>query len=184
MKKAYKTMTDEELYRAMADDNAYGRHCFDEIYLRHSSKVYTYCKKVLGDSDLADDLFQETFIKFFNSSKSGREMTNVGAFIFKIARNLCLNEKQRKHHTFVPLDELNMPYYDDLSDSKEREQFLQTALDALPRKYREMLILKEYLGLTYNEIADMLETTMATVRIRIYRAKTKLRELLVPYLEQ
>ncbi len=159
------------------------RQAFEEIYSRYSTKIFTYCNRILFDKELAEDVFQETFLRFYETAEKNREMSNVSAFLFKIARNLCINEKQRKHHSFITFEELIYPTKDQNFERKEKEELMQMALDALPKKFREVLVLKEYLGFSYKEISEILETTLPSVRIRIYRAKQRIREILTPYLE-
>ena len=182
-KRKIKNLSDEELYNLFYEDKSRAKLAFEELYNRYSTKIYTYCNRILFDSELAEDVFQETFMKFFESANKDRDMTNVSAFLFKIARNLCINEKQRKHHSFLTFEELIYPVQEKSYESQEKKELLETALDALPKKYREVLVLKEFLGLSYKEIAEVLETTLPSVRIRIYRAKQKIRELLAPYID-
>lgn len=163
---------------------AESKKAFDELYRRHSTNVYTYCRKVLNNDPMSEDVFQETFTRFFEGAKQDREMTNVIGYLLKIARNLCLNEKSKKYNDKVSLDDLQLPHYDVSYGNIQLNEILQTALDALPKKYREVIVLREYLDMSYNEIAKTLGTTMPIVRIRIYRAKGKIRELLAPYFEE
>lgn len=182
MKNDLKKLTDEELYSRFYGKKSVARAAFDEIYRRYSSKIYTYCSRIIGDSELAEDVFQEAFLKFYESSNVQRDMTNVSAYLFRIARNLCINEKQRKHHSFISLEDVSFSLADKSVDKTERAELVNTALEALPKMYREVLVLKEFLGFSYSEIADILETTLPSVRIRIYRAKQKIKELLTPYI--
>ena len=133
---------------------------------------------------MAEDVFQETFTRFYESAKKDREMTNVSGYLLKIARNLCLNEKAKKYNDKVSLDDLQLPHYDATYGDKQLNELLQIALDAIPKKYREVIVLREFLDMSYKEIAEALDTTMPIVRIRIYRAKGKIRELLTPYFEE
>ncbi len=181
--KKLKYMADEELYDLFYAEKAMARKAFDELYSRYSSKIYVYCRKVLNNDELAQDIFQETFTRFYESANVKRNMTNVGGYLIRIARNLCINEKIRKYNDKIPLDDLQLPVYDRTFEKQQVAELLQTGLDALPEKYREVLVLKEFLDLSYKEIADVLKTTLPVVRIRIYRAKNKLREILTPYLE-
>lgn len=179
-----KHKTDEELYYLLYEDKQTAKRAFDEIYSRYSAKVYTYCRKVLNNAPAADDIFQDTFEKFLESTNVDRNMTNVAGFLIKIARNLCLNEKDKKYNEMLAIEDFQLPIYDKSFEKKEMNEILNIALDALPEKYREVLILKEFLDFSYQEIADALGSTLPVVRIRIYRAKTKLREILAPYFEE
>lgn len=175
-------ISDEELYGMLSSDRNEARKGFDELYKRYSSKVFTYCKKVMGDTELAEDIFQETFTKFFESASKTKIMTNVSGYLIKIARNLCLNEKSRRQNKTVPIDERDFKYYENTLENKEMSRILDEALKQLPDQYREVLILKEFMDLSYNEIAAVLDTTLPVIRIRIYRAKNKLREIMYPYI--
>lgn len=177
-----KNMSDEEVYDCLCGNKDLAAKAFDELYSRYATKIYTYCSRILLDPELADDVFQETFLRFYESADSKREMTNLGAFLFKIARNLCINEKQRKHHSFLSFEELIYPVRDKGYEKKERVDLLEMALEMLPKRYREVLVLKEFLGMTYKEISDVLGMTLPSVRIKIYRAKQKIREILSPYM--
>ncbi len=184
MGKNYKNISDAELYYMLKGSKQESKKAFDELYRRHSTNVYTYCRKVLNNDPMAEDIFQETFTRFFEGAKQDREMTNVSGYLIKIARNLCLNEKSKKYNDKVSLDDLHLPHYDVSYGNKQLNELLQTALDALPKKYREVIVLREYLDMSYNDIAKALDTTMPIVRIRLYRAKGKIRELLAPYFEE
>lgn len=179
-----KNTPDEELYNRLRQQNKVAKPAFDELYRRYSTNIYTYCKKVLNNQPMAEDIFQETFTRFYESAQQKRKMTNVSGYLIKIARNLCLNEKARKYNDNVPLENLQMPHFDNSYGDKQLNELLQTAIDALPKKYREVIVLKEFMDMSYKEIAQALDSTLPIVRIRIYRAKNKLREILAPYLEE
>jgi RNA polymerase sigma-70 factor, ECF subfamily len=183
MKRAFKSYSDEELYYLLLKDKKTAAEAFDELYSRLSTKLFTYCKRVMLDDALAEDIFQETFLKFYESTNAERNMTNVSAFIFRIARNLCINEKQKKYHSFVELEETSAITDGDSYEAREKSVIVENALASLPDKFREVLVLKEYLGFSYQEIADLMNITLPSVRIQIYRAKQKMRELLQPYME-
>lgn len=179
-----KMLSDEQLYDFLSGNKKSAKMAFDELYNRFSTKIFTYCNRILFDRELAEDVFQETFLRFLESAKKERDMTNVSAFIFRIARNLCINEKARKHHGFLSFEELIYPVSDQSYETKERVDLLETALQTLPQKYREVIVLKEFLGMSYQDIAEVLDSTLPSIRIRIYRAKQKLRDLLAPYIEE
>jgi RNA polymerase sigma-70 factor (ECF subfamily) len=183
MNKKLKNMTDEQLFALIKGNKKTARDAFEELYDRYSAKLFTYCLKALGNEELAQDIFQEVFVKIFESTKEDREMTNFAGFIIRITRNLCINEKRRKVHSMVPLEEFHMPAYEQTGDRREMNDLLDMALEALPDEYREVIILKEFLDLSYKEIAEILGENLPVVRIRIYRAKNKIRDILSPYLE-
>lgn len=155
---------------------------FAELYARHSSRVWLYCLKIMGDQESANDMFQGTFLRFLQASEVDREMTNVPGFLLRIARNLCLNAKQKMRPISVPFDELEVASEDQSLESKELTRLVSTALDLLPEEYREAFVLQVYNGLSYKEIGDVIDQPVSTVRNRVVRAKKKIREILAPYL--
>lgn len=180
----YKDISDSELYYMLKGSKLDSKKAFEELYRRYSTNIYTYCRKILNNDPMAEDVFQETFTRFYESAKKDREMTNVSGYLLKIARNLCLNEKSKKYNDKVSLDDLQLPQYDTTYGDKQLNELLQIALDAIPKKYREVIVLREFMGMSYKDIAEALDTTMPVVRIRIYRAKGKIRELLAPYFDE
>lgn len=178
-----KQYSDQQLYALLHEAGALSRAAFDEIYQRHSVRTFTYCRRILGDVTLAEDMFQETFVRFFESSKTEREMTNMPAYILRIARNLCLGEKKKQQRQMVSFEEFRFASHDVSYDSTELVKLVETALETLKEEYREAYVLKEFIGMSYNEISEVTGATLAIVRIRIYRAKTQIREILAPYIE-
>ena len=175
-------MSDIELYAALKLEKPSSEKAFAELYARYSPRIFAYCRRILGDYDRAQDAFQETFVKFFNSAQQEREMSNVPAYLLRIARNLCLN-MQRSNKGHISLEEYHMPSSFDMSHEKiELLSLITQAMETLPLDYKEAFILREYEGLSYQEIADMTESSLSTVKIRIYRAKQKIREILAPYI--
>ncbi len=173
--------SDDELFRRLRGDPTTARAAFDEIYTRYSPAVYRYALRVLGNQQLAEDLLHETFMLLHRSAARERTMTNLEAFIIRIARNLCLNVKKSAAYATVALEDIEIPARDVGYERKELERLMATALEALPDDYREALVLREYNGLSYDDIARVVGASVATVRIRIFRAKRKLRQILSPY---
>jgi RNA polymerase sigma-70 factor, ECF subfamily len=178
--------SDEELYAMLRSGGDPMRTAFAELYSRHAARIYTYCRKMLGIHAQAEDAFQETFARFYDALQSDRErtVTNIGAFLLRIARNYCLNERKSKSNGTVQFQEFHLPPYIDRGyETTELMQLVETAMEMLPVEYREALLLKEHLGLSYNDIAGITGTNLPVVRTRIYRAKCRLRDILNPYLE-
>ncbi|MEY3313681.1 MAG: RNA polymerase sigma factor [Ignavibacteria bacterium] len=173
--------SDIELYAMLRMGKPISEKAFAELYARHSPRIFAYCRRILGDYDKAQDAFQDTFVKFFNSAQQEREMSNVPAYLLRIARNLCLN-MQRGQKGHVSLEEYHLPLHSDMShDKKELLDLITKAMEQLPTDYKEAFVLREYEGLSYQEIAELTESSLSTVKIRIFRAKQKIREILAPY---
>lgn len=181
------TYSDIELFAFLRNGDGRERRlseaAFKELYNRLSPRIYAYCRRVLTDPELAQDVFQETFIRFYNSAQQEREMTNVAAFLLRIARNLCLNAKRDNQHHHISFEEYHHAHHDPSHENSELLKLITSALDHLPHDYREVFVLREYDGLSYAEIGNVVGITEATAKIRSFRAKQKIREILAPYLE-
>jgi len=175
--------SDTELYAMLRSGNPLREQAFGELYTRYSSKVYLYCNKIVGKSGGADDAFQQTFLRFLHSAQKERIMTNVPAFLLRIARNLCLNQRKRAGQHTVPLEDFHLPVEDTSLEARELARLVAMALELLPEDQREAFILQTYNGLSYKEIGEVIEAPVTTVRNRVVRAKRRIREILSPYLE-
>jgi RNA polymerase sigma-70 factor (ECF subfamily) len=155
---------------------------FSEIYDRFSPKVYSYCMRVLGKKEVAEDIFQEVFIKFYQNVNPEHENLQVLRFLITIARNQCLNYKKRQRIN-LPIDEFEF-LVDNSSSHEEGEllELIKLGLDLLDMDYKEPLILRVYNEMGYDEIAQILEISESNARIRVYRAKEKLKDILSPYI--
>ena len=183
MQRLFSTYSDTDLYYALAEEGAQREAAFAELYTRYSSRIFLYCRRVLGDTPQAEDVFQETFLRFLNSVDVNRKMTNVPAYLLRIARNLCLNAKRSKKHNIVAFEDFNYPVHNNAYEREELTQLVATALDLLSEEYREAFVLQAYNGLSYAEIAEVVGVPLTTVRNRVVRAKKKIQQILTPYLE-
>jgi RNA polymerase sigma-70 factor, ECF subfamily len=175
--------SDSDLFAQLRDERTVSEKAFAELYARYSGRVYSFCLRFLGDPDEAKDVYQDTFIRFYQSAREQREMSNGPGFLLTIARNLCLNAKRDRKPT-VTVEDVEAAIATPGPEQREFMQLLSTALEMLPDDFREVFILREYDGLTYAEIAEILQVSLATVKVRIFRAKQRLRIILSPYLEE
>lgn len=175
--------TDAELFARLHDEHAVSERAFAELYARYGGRVYSFCLRFLGDADEAKDVYQETFIRFYQSAQHGREMTNVPGFLLTIARNLCLNAKRDRKPT-VTVEAVEAALAVPGPEQREFTQLVTMALEMLPDEYREVFVLREYEGLTYAEIAEIIQASLPTVKVRIFRAKQRLRQILTPFLAE
>lgn len=180
----FENIEDKELYDMLCGDKKNARSAFDELYQRHSQRIFTYCKKFLYNQTLAEDIFQEVFTKLYISSQNKVIITNVGGFLLTCARNLCYNELNRKKESRATDANLEFGYYDNAYENKDLSDVINLAIDSLPEHYRDVIILKENLDLSYAEIAKIKDQPLSTVRVNIFRAKEKLRDILSPYLNE
>jgi len=175
--------SDSELFSMLKSDKQTAEQAFAELYKRHSARVYAYCVRFLGNKIEAEDVFQETFTKFFQIAKQDKDMTNLSAYLLRIAHNSCLNFKRKVLESVAYEDHMSINS-DIPIESNELLELVKSALETLPDEYKEVFILREYNGLAYKDIADVIGESIANTKIRIYRAKQKLRKILQPYIEE
>ncbi|MDP4241951.1 MAG: RNA polymerase sigma factor [Bacteroidota bacterium] len=193
--------SDEALFkRYQAGDEA----AFLMLYERYKTSIFAYCARVLMSEgisrDVAEDTFQDVFLRLaqYRQTFTGGEFK---AWIFTVTRHSCLTAKklafrQRASTEYVGNSEnfdddasvevrLAFSHNDDPLERMSRAEqatLLQQAIARLPEEFREALIMSEYDGLTYDEIGRITGTSLSTIRIRIYRAKSRLRKMLLPIL--
>lgn len=175
-------IADLDLYVQLSLEESVAQAALSALYRRYSQRIYTYCRKIIGDNQIAEDLLQETFIKLYDSGKQSRLIENFPAYLMTIARNLCLSYRARNRKAYVPVEDFHLTARDVPYEHKELLQLIQTSLELLPEDYREAFVLREYNGLTYNEISEVIGESLDVVKVRIFRAKKKLRDILAPYL--
>lgn len=178
--------TDEKLVSMLHKDKSIAEKAFQEIYNRYSTLVHAYCFRVFNDSQQAEDVFQETFLKFYENVNVNSKVTNVPGFLITIARNICLNLK-RDNPIMVSLDNIHFPFSVDNQTNYENKELLDLikyALELLDFEYREAFVLREYDGLPYTEIAEITGTTLTNAKSRVFRAKQKIKDILQPYLKE
>lgn len=148
---------------------------FGEIFCGHKDRVYNFALRMLGDRDAAGDITQEVFLRLYKAIDSNPAILNMQSWLFILTRNLCLN-KIRDTKKEVSLDTEMREALTDSGCDDSRIAMVRRALMCLETRYREILVLKEYQGLSYNEIGDVLGLTAPAVRSLLYKARISLRE--------
>jgi RNA polymerase sigma-70 factor (ECF subfamily) len=142
--------------------------------------------RVCGDAALADDLAQETFVRVWRKLHTYRPGHSFRAWICRIASNLTIDALRRQKPT-VDIEQVSLPNPgsapESLAMQDERALAVRSAIAALPEQVRITLVLREYEGLSYGEIAEALDIPMGTVKSRLGDARRRLREALAPLLE-
>ena len=171
------------------------RDLFSELVRRYQDRLYTQCLRQMGSAEVASELAQDIFIKIFQNIQRFRNDCAVSTWIFRIAVNHCINQKQRqyrrKHHAHEPLEGYNPENPRELAgnsnvlndiQSQEWRNHIDVAMAKLDAEQREILILRELQELSYDEISEILELPLGTVKSRMHRARTTLSKLLSPHI--
>jgi RNA polymerase sigma-70 factor, ECF subfamily len=182
----YLQLPDNELLTLLARP-AHQQGAFAALYDRYSQRVLIYCSRALGSED-GRDVFQETFVRFFNSTQSTASIDNIPALLLTIARNLCLNHKRNRKAT-ITLEEFDYHApavasahtHDAQLEQDDLLRLIELALEYLDFEYREAFVLRQYNNLSYEEIAHITGASIPTVTNRIWRAKERIKKILAPY---
>jgi len=175
--------SDVELYRMLRTDDRGRDAAFRELYARLSGNVYAYCRCLAWRRDESDDLFQESFTRLYESGLAGRDVTNVAGYVIKIARNLFLN-MQRDRKPTVTIEHDTLSIRDVPHERTEMLELIHMAMELLSDDYREAFFLREFADLPYEDIANIMNLTNVNVRIRVTRAREKIRTILQPYIAE
>jgi RNA polymerase sigma-70 factor (ECF subfamily) len=178
----YSKYKDADLVAALKDKKQ-AELAFAEIYTRHSNRIYSYCLRIMGTEEDAQDVFQEAFLRFFTISIDLKYTENLAAFLFRIARNACMNYKRTIRLT-EQIEDYKLQSNDRGYDQKEILQLIARAMELLDFDTREVFILRMYHGLSYAEIAEITGDTLLAAKNRAWRAKEKIKEILAPYLNE
>ena len=163
---------------------------FGQLVVRHQDRLYNTLVKVLGSTDDARDVAQEAFVHAFQKLHTFRGNSAFYSWLFRIAMNAAISEKRKTRRMTVSVDSVREQSGDEPVDShpesqpshaielSERQQMVQAALGELSQEFRTALVLKEMEGLKYEEIAEVVGCPVGTVRSRIHRARSEMREKL------
>lgn len=148
----------------------------NELYGRYAKDVYRYAYSILLHRQEAEDAMQEVFLRMGQTNEQFRGECDTKRYLFVITRNFCYNRRKEKSFSNKPADEfMTLPVY---HIHPEEKISLESAMLKLKPEQSELLYLKEYGGYSYQEMAGMTGQTIENVKIKLYRARQFLRELL------
>lgn len=179
--------TDEQLVAAFASGQ---NEAFDTLLRRHQQRVYTYILHIVKNKDLAEDIFQETFVKAIVTIKQGRYTENgkFSAWISRIAHNLIIDfYRQEKSENNISCDETETDLLnrrdlcdDNIEDVMIIEQIhddVKRIIKALPKNQRDVLIMRYYRNMSFKEIADATDVSINTALGRMRYAILNMRRI-------
>lgn len=180
-------LADDVLVKAYAaGDNL----AFDALLRRYKTRVFTYINNIVKNNDIADDIFQETFVKAITTIRNGRysEDGKFASWIMRIAHNLTIDHyRQEKSENTVTTDNeaydlLNTPEYSDLSIEevmidRQIHEDVRRIVDALPEAQREVLTMRFYRDMSFKEIAEATNVSINTALGRMRYALMNMRRI-------
>jgi RNA polymerase sigma-70 factor (ECF subfamily) len=182
-------MTDEELMTAFqgGDDAA-----FEQLYNRYTRPIFQYIYRRMGSAARSEELTQEVFLGLIRSRGSWRMEASFKTYLYRIAFNQCASEARRADFRVsdplerpdgTPIDlPADCPGPEKETNRREEAALVSQALEALDADQKEAILLREYQGLSYDEIAEVTGVAIGTVKSRIFRGKLELKRLLGPIL--
>lgn len=189
-------LKDEELVAKSRDGDI---DAFEELVHRYERKIYTIAYRLIGNRDDANDLAQEAFLKAFQGIKNFRGEASFQTWLCRITTNVCRDEIRKRCRK--PVDHLDdaiildegevtrqvatqEPGPEELFEQKELSEQIQKIINTLSPDFRLALVLRDIQGFSYEEISEQLDCSLGTVKSRISRARSYLKEKLLLEREQ
>ena len=188
MTRGQSTSNDAELLRLVDAGN---EEAFQILVDRYSGRIYTLVGGMLRDRAEIEDVVQDVFFKVYRKAGGFEGKSSFFTWLYRVALNTATdhlkkkrNEKARSVEDFAVLEVEadSSPPETGLSREELRQQ-LARAIGSLPAKYRDILVLREYEGCSYEEIAEVLSCSKGTVESRLFRARARLKDKLKPLLK-
>lgn len=169
---------------------------FERLILPYQNKIYALAYRYMNNEEDAYDMTQEAFIKAFRSLRSFKGDSSFGTWIYRVATNVCLDELRRRKRRIVALslDEPlavkdgetvekeiadMQPTQDIVIEQKEFSEYIQQLVDEMKPEHKNVIVLRDMMQMSYEEIAAILDTSIGTVKSRLSRARNILRKKLV-----
>ena len=161
---------------------------YGKIVGRYHGRLYNFIYRFEGDRETAEDIVQETFLRAFRKRDEYRAIANFSTWLFTIAGNLAKSELRRRKRwrmisaerdeetdTGMELpDESARP--DKVAESSIADVQIQNAINSLPNNYRQVILLRDVEGMSYQEISEIVDCPVGTVKSRVNRARLKLQQ--------
>lgn len=152
---------------------------FMNIVDAYQRPVYNLCYRMLGDSAEAEDAAQETFLRAYTKLDTYQQSRKFSSWLLSIASHYCIDRLRRRRFQMVSWDDLppwrwlpaTEPQPEEVTLSRERQAALRDLLAELPADYRAAIILRYWHDMSYDEIADTLDTTISAIKSRLFRAR-------------
>jgi RNA polymerase sigma-70 factor (ECF subfamily) len=164
-------------------------NALEQLIYACEKRVYNISYRFMGNEADAYDMAQESLIKIYKGISSFKGESSLSSWVYRLTVNTCMDGLRKRKHTPVSLEysmEMGVPFEDTLSEtpeeqvlSLERAEDVQKAINLLSEAYKAVIIMRDIDGYSYEEISELLEISVGTVKSRINRGREKLRELLL-----
>lgn len=185
-------VADEQLVKKSLEGDS---RAFEQLVVKYQNKIYALAYRYMGNEEDAYDMTQEAFIKAYRSLRSFKGKSSFSTWVYRVVTNVCLDELRRRKRRIIalPLDEPlatkdgdevekeimdPSPTADILYEQKELSQYIQNALNQMKPDHKATVILRDVMGFTYEEIAQILNCNVGTVKSRLSRARRELQKKL------
>ena len=162
---------------------------FRTLINRHKEKVRNLVYLTLSSPDMVDDISQEVFIIVYRKLKFFRFESQFSTWLYSVTINKCRDHlrKVKMRNLFSPIthdDEKDIPYNDEAKEDFDIQEIVRRSIAKLPEKFRVAIILRDFEGLSYQEIAEMLNSEVGTIKSRVFRGREALKKMLEPMREE
>ena len=181
-------LTDREILLRVAEDQGN----LDLLVKRYRIPLYNFVYRFVGDKETAEDIVQETFLRCLRHSHQYPAIEQVSTWLYTIAGNLAKTElRRRKRWNWIPIspsdDEQTIAFYEpaakdplpgEQTDGARVKSLVVNAIEGLPAEFRAAVLLRDLKGLSYEEIAKILNCPVGTVKSRVSRGRLRLQKTL------
>jgi len=186
--------TDETLIIEYYSGNT---EAFEEIFQRYKKRILNFSLRLLNNLADAEDVVGELFFILMKKKNSYSPKGKFSTWLYTIAYNRCIDKIRRRRKLVFPwyrkkendaYEEIEIadtaPLASENVEKKETAELVKKAIDTLPQKYKEVIIMREYQDLHYDEIAKILGWSASKVKVMIFRARKMLKKELLPILKE
>ncbi|HJM46510.1 MAG: sigma-70 family RNA polymerase sigma factor [Candidatus Marinimicrobia bacterium] len=182
--------SDEELIASFQNGN---EQAYNELVRRYRNRLMTFVFRFVGDMESSEDIVQDTMVKVFTHKHYYKEIAKFSTWIYTIAGNLAKTElRKRKRRKVTLLSQMNTDdrkyeipstelQSEDIVQGEYTERYIQKAILQLPLHFRTVVILRDIQELSYEEISNIVNVPLGTVKSRINRARLQLQQTLKEY---
>ena len=151
------------------------------LFERYNRRIYNFLAKMTMDQQLAEDLCQNVFLRMIKYRSSYRDGSRFQSWIYQIARNVFSDHYQsvkNRYASFVDVEKIgdHMADNEESQQMDEKEILLQRSMARLTEEQRELLVLTRFQQMKYEEVAELMDTTVSNIKVKIHRAIIRLRE--------